>query len=245
MISEDIYPSSPRACRGRYARGVRHAAVTTALLVVTAAGPASAERLPAHVFTTADGLASGRVFDAVEDARGFLWFATSDGVSRFDGVRFERFGGDDGVPDYAVSAVAETPDGTIWVATPGGVASLHPTRPGRERASPRARRRPERPALPPNARCGSAAPGWGHSAGKSPARTNPLPTARKSTHRQGGEHSLGPAPTTLYPPSPRAGGRALTPPVYKTPPPNSPLPGVGPPPQKVPNPPPGLNNPSL
>ena len=38
--------------------------------------------------TTADGLVDGRVFCAIEDAEGHLWFGTRNGVSRFDGSEF-------------------------------------------------------------------------------------------------------------------------------------------------------------
>ena len=92
---------------------------------------ANAARLPVRVYTTADGLANDRVDRGTRDSRGFLWFATYDGVSRFDGQRFESFGTADGLPDPETHDVCETRDGRIWVATEGGVAWLDP----RERAT--------------------------------------------------------------------------------------------------------------
>jgi signal transduction histidine kinase/ligand-binding sensor domain-containing protein len=85
---------------------------------------AHAERLPVHIYTTADGLANDRVDRGMRDSRGFLWFATYDGVSRFDGQHFESFGTDDGLPNPETHDVCETRDGRIWVATEGGVAWL-------------------------------------------------------------------------------------------------------------------------
>lgn len=45
-----------------------------------------AERLPVKTYTTADGLQRDNVSRIRLDSRGFLWFCTSEGVSRFDGV---------------------------------------------------------------------------------------------------------------------------------------------------------------
>lgn len=106
---------SPRAC-----------ALVIALVIVAAAGAARAERLPIRIYTTADGLADGRVFRAIVDARGFLWFATKDGLSRFDGHRFETFGVADGLPDPYCLDVIETRDGVVWVATLHGLGRLDP-----------------------------------------------------------------------------------------------------------------------
>jgi signal transduction histidine kinase/ligand-binding sensor domain-containing protein len=95
--------------------------------VVLVAATAHAEHLPVRVYTSADGLASDRVERGTRDAAGVLWFATGEGVSRFDGHAFESFGIGDGLPDAAAHDVAVTRDGTVWVATDGGVAWLDPS----------------------------------------------------------------------------------------------------------------------
>jgi ligand-binding sensor domain-containing protein len=43
-------------------------------------------------FTTADGLPSNHVYSVAEDTSGFLWIATDNGVSRFDGKKFRNYG---------------------------------------------------------------------------------------------------------------------------------------------------------
>jgi ligand-binding sensor domain-containing protein len=43
------------------------------------------QQLPLRHYTTADGLASNAICGIAADARGFLWFVTSEGLSRFDG----------------------------------------------------------------------------------------------------------------------------------------------------------------
>src|SRR5215204_1775893 len=46
------------------------------------------ERLPVKIYTSADGLGSSFVDYLMRDSRGFMWFCTRDGLSRFDGSRF-------------------------------------------------------------------------------------------------------------------------------------------------------------
>ena len=99
---------------------MRTVVVCLCLLVATA----RAERLPVRVFTTADGLANNRVNRGTLDANGFLWLATGEGVSRFDGGRFESFGIADGLPNANTNDVLGTRDGRLYVATDGGVAML-------------------------------------------------------------------------------------------------------------------------
>lgn len=53
---------------------------------------ARAERLPLKIYTVADGLASNEINKIVTDSRGFVWFCTSDGLSRFDDYVFTNYG---------------------------------------------------------------------------------------------------------------------------------------------------------
>lgn len=93
-------------------------------LLVTTVATARAERLPVRLFTTADGLANNRVEAGARDPHGFLWFATAEGVSRFDNHQFESFGLADGLPAASANDIAVTPDGKVWVATDAGIAVL-------------------------------------------------------------------------------------------------------------------------
>jgi signal transduction histidine kinase/ligand-binding sensor domain-containing protein len=96
------------------------------LLVLLSVGPspAEAERLPATIYTTSQGLPHNRVSRVVADSRGFIWFATREGLSRYDGYAFTNYGVDDGLPSAAVNDVLETRDGVYLVATDGGLARL-------------------------------------------------------------------------------------------------------------------------
>src|SRR5690349_6329910 len=86
-------------------------------LLLIAFAAIRAERLPIKTYTTADGLARDQVNRIVRDARGFLWFCTSEGLSRFDGYKFTNYGTDQGLPNRQVDDFLETRSGVYWVAT--------------------------------------------------------------------------------------------------------------------------------
>jgi ligand-binding sensor domain-containing protein/signal transduction histidine kinase len=85
---------------------------------------ASGQRLPIRQYGVADGLAQNQVVSILQDRRGFLWFGSWEGLSRFDGRRFVNYGLDDGLPHAVVNSLSEDPSGRLWVGTSGGLATL-------------------------------------------------------------------------------------------------------------------------
>lgn len=82
---------------------------------------ARAERLPVKIFTSADGLGSSFVDNVFRDSRGFMWFCTRDGLSRFDGARFITYRvGDNNAPP-GIEGITETGGGSYWITTTGGL----------------------------------------------------------------------------------------------------------------------------
>src|SRR3989475_10111879 len=63
----------------------------------------NAERLPIKPYTVADGLPNNVINKIVRDSRGFLWFCTAEGLSRFDGYSFTNYGTAEGLPHPNVS----------------------------------------------------------------------------------------------------------------------------------------------
>ena len=104
--------------------------IRRALLLLLAflalASPLRAERLILKSYTTAEGLPHDSINCVVEDARGYLWFCTDDGLSRFDGYQFTNYGVGDGLPSAIVNAVLPTPDGRLWIATADGLVRFDP-----------------------------------------------------------------------------------------------------------------------
>src|SRR5262245_32251723 len=79
-----------------------------------------AQPLPVKHWTTADGLAHNQIIRIRRDSRGFLWFCTREGLSRFDGDSFTTFDVLDGLPHLTVTDLLEARDGSYWVSTNGG-----------------------------------------------------------------------------------------------------------------------------
>lgn len=102
--------------------------LATALLLASLTGGAAADQLPVRGYGVEDGLAGDSVNAILQDSRGYLWFATTDGVSRFDGQRFTSYGLADGLPQARAQALLESRDGTYWVATRKGLARFLPDR---------------------------------------------------------------------------------------------------------------------
>ncbi len=75
-------------------------------------------------FTGEEGLSSGSVFGITQDEHGFLWFATGDGLSRYDGYVFRIFRFDRGNPNSLsnnnIMAILQGQNGVLWLATNGG-----------------------------------------------------------------------------------------------------------------------------
>jgi signal transduction histidine kinase/ligand-binding sensor domain-containing protein len=85
----------------------------------------TAEQLPIRSYTAADGLAGDRIDCIVPDSRGFVWFCTPEGLTRFDGYRMVTFGTREGLPDRAIYAFLETRSGAYLVGTRHGLSQFN------------------------------------------------------------------------------------------------------------------------
>ena len=70
------------------------------------------------------GLSNTSVFSVVQDTLGFMWFATEDGLNRFDGYRCKVFRHDPknaaSISENAVRKLFVSPDGQLWIITRSG-----------------------------------------------------------------------------------------------------------------------------
>jgi ligand-binding sensor domain-containing protein/signal transduction histidine kinase len=121
-------------------RGPLVTAFATLLLLRLSVATVEAQRLPTRIFTTVDGLANNIVNHIVHDSRGFLWFCTREGLSRFDGHDFVTYGLNEGLSDANVRNLLETRDGAYWLATVGGLVRFDPS--GEPTRTPQAGVRP-------------------------------------------------------------------------------------------------------
>jgi signal transduction histidine kinase/ligand-binding sensor domain-containing protein/DNA-binding response OmpR family regulator len=92
-----------------------------ALLLLPAPGHSRQEPPRFRYLTIADGLSQNSVSSILQDARGFMWFGTKDGLNRYDGYSFLVFRHDPNDPgtisDSDVTALFEDRDGGLWVGT--------------------------------------------------------------------------------------------------------------------------------
>ncbi len=65
-------------------------------------------------FSSAQGLPQRTVLDLAEDADGFLWVATLEGIARFDGRNFKVVGTGQQLPCPAVNAIEIAPSGEVF-----------------------------------------------------------------------------------------------------------------------------------
>ncbi len=86
------------------------------ILLLSGTKPASATWQPfSRHITMQDGLPSNVVYDIYEDSKGFMWFCTDQGISRYDGTTFHNYSVNDGIPDMAVFRIREDKVQRYWL----------------------------------------------------------------------------------------------------------------------------------
>src|SRR6218665_1643114 len=75
--------------------------------------------------STNEGLSQGHITAILKDKQGFMWFATFEGLNKFDGYRFVTYkhSSDDSLSlnNNIVNDILEDNTGTIWVSTATGL----------------------------------------------------------------------------------------------------------------------------
>ncbi len=109
--------------------------------VVLWTGGAAGQVVNFRHYTRVEGLPQAQVLGMYQDARGYMWFATYGGLTRFNGAEFRTWTTDDGLTSNSIIDVTGDTRGRIVVATSAGILHLRagdvpllPQRPGtRER----------------------------------------------------------------------------------------------------------------
>src|SRR5262245_10752241 len=74
-------------------------------------------------FGVDDGLSQQAVLAIGQDARGFIWLGTEDGLNRFDGFTFQQSTSgaarEEGLSSVFVTAIETNAAGGLWIATDG------------------------------------------------------------------------------------------------------------------------------
>lgn len=78
--------------------------------------------------TTEEGIADNTINDIIQDRQGFMWFATNNGLQRYDGHQFRDYHFDfvnkNSLPSDVVAKLMEDDEGNVWAACNTGVAVI-------------------------------------------------------------------------------------------------------------------------
>lgn len=76
-------------------------------------------------YSVNDGLPSSFVYDVLIDEKGFVWYATENGLIKFDGKKFENYDSKHGLKDALIYDIHKDIRGDFWISTEfGGVAKF-------------------------------------------------------------------------------------------------------------------------
>ena len=94
--------------------------------------PATAQPVWLRQFGPAEGLSAPFVYALAQDAPGYLWLGTAEGLLRFDGRTFVAFTKKDGLrEDFVTALYADPRTGALWAGHYGGGFSVRPA-PGQQ-----------------------------------------------------------------------------------------------------------------
>jgi ligand-binding sensor domain-containing protein len=87
--------------------------------VVFYAASAYGQCLTIRRYSVTDGLPHVVVQAIHQDGRGYIWVATHDALSRFDGFHFTNYGRREGILNTLINDVTEDRLGRLWIAKNG------------------------------------------------------------------------------------------------------------------------------
>jgi ligand-binding sensor domain-containing protein len=65
-----------------------------------------------------------QVWDIFQDSKGYMWFATSAGVSRYNGWKYNVYTKEQGLLESFAFNVKEDEKGNFWIGSPWGVSKI-------------------------------------------------------------------------------------------------------------------------
>ncbi|MDA3779749.1 MAG: hypothetical protein PF487_05970, partial [Bacteroidales bacterium] len=71
-------------------------------IIILSSNTSSCQNPTYKHYTIKNGLPSSETYHVFQDSKGYIWFATNMGVSRFDGYEFKNFDVQDGLVDNTV-----------------------------------------------------------------------------------------------------------------------------------------------
>ncbi|MEL6850514.1 MAG: two-component regulator propeller domain-containing protein [Bacteroidota bacterium] len=79
---------------------------------------------PTEHLTVSSGLSSNSIYTLFQDAQGFIWIGTANGLNRYDGyecIAYQHLPSDSTtLSDNLISDITQAQDGSLWIGTQGG-----------------------------------------------------------------------------------------------------------------------------
>lgn len=94
------------------------------IILITISYNLYSQELSYKQFTGKDGLPGSIVYHAVQDKKGFIWFATKQGVSCFDGRRFRNYTKEEGLPDNDIIKLYLDKYDNVWCISFTGIPAV-------------------------------------------------------------------------------------------------------------------------
>jgi diguanylate cyclase (GGDEF)-like protein len=85
------------------------------------AGPEAAGRFFFKTYGAEQGFTQAALMALVQDASGYVWIASENGLIRYDGTTFRKWTEIQGLPSATIENIEAIPGGGLWVATRRGV----------------------------------------------------------------------------------------------------------------------------
>src|SRR4026208_591543 len=101
------------------------------IILIMFSGITKGQQLLFENYTSEQGLSQNSCYTIAQDADGFMWFGTQDGLNRYDGKQFKVFLPQKEIgkklPSNYISALYFDPHkNLLWVGTIGGVCIYDP-----------------------------------------------------------------------------------------------------------------------
>jgi signal transduction histidine kinase/ligand-binding sensor domain-containing protein len=85
-----------------------------------------AQEIDANYMTISDGMVSPTVQAVIQDSYGFIWFGTTNGLQKYDGINFENYknipGKTNTLPNNNIWEITEDDEHNLWIGTDAGVS---------------------------------------------------------------------------------------------------------------------------
>jgi len=122
MLSNDRYKNeTPRGQFMQFFAWKPTSRCATALVCLALGVTVNAQQYSFRYYSAEDGLTNLAVKVLFQDQTGFLWAATENGLFRYDGQHFLRYGPAEGLPRSVILSLGAAPDGSVLAGSRQGL----------------------------------------------------------------------------------------------------------------------------